>query len=431
MAVPVLQPWKPQDAITGTNPAAPTFARWLRDAQVAVNGLIVSPLSGIVEVIDVVTDGITDNLSRFVAALDLLADAGGGWLWVPPGRIYLSGLFDLTSVNVTVRMIGAGMGVTTIISGATTTAAILVGDGSTRYNTVSDLSIYQVDQVLPAVQRSGNYGIRTMTGINNVELERVEVRFFGDNAFQIEGATGYGVVRDCYAYSCAGYTVNLKNLGAGVFPQDVTIIGGSQQNCWGGLHSDGCQSCTFQDTDIELGADGHFPAVHMEGPCYGNSFINLTASTRTGSACVPAGVVAFVDGPQSNVWHGGISYTDFDGVDNLLVTGAGTIRNSFVGGAFTNSGNAGSGYYANVADSATQNRFLDPLLSAGSFGAGKDRVHQAGGVANTSIAIGVDMDNATAGTATGGAATLPANPVGFVVSLLPDGTSVRVPYYSA
>lgn len=36
----------------------------------------------------------------------------------------------------------------------------------------------------------------------------------------------------------------------------------------------------------------------------------------------------------------------------------------------------------------------------------------------------------TATSATAGAATLPANPVGFIVVSLPDGTSVKVPYYS-
>lgn len=35
----------------------------------------------------------------------------------------------------------------------------------------------------------------------------------------------------------------------------------------------------------------------------------------------------------------------------------------------------------------------------------------------------------TSASATGGAATLPANPVGFVSLTLPNGQSVKVPYY--
>jgi hypothetical protein len=35
----------------------------------------------------------------------------------------------------------------------------------------------------------------------------------------------------------------------------------------------------------------------------------------------------------------------------------------------------------------------------------------------------------TATTATGGSATLPSNPIGFIVVTLPDGTSAKVPYY--
>lgn len=37
----------------------------------------------------------------------------------------------------------------------------------------------------------------------------------------------------------------------------------------------------------------------------------------------------------------------------------------------------------------------------------------------------------TSATATSGAATLPGNPVGFIVVSLPDGTSVKVPYYAS
>ena len=36
----------------------------------------------------------------------------------------------------------------------------------------------------------------------------------------------------------------------------------------------------------------------------------------------------------------------------------------------------------------------------------------------------------TSATATGGAATLPSNPVGFINVTLPNGTAARVPYYS-
>lgn len=35
----------------------------------------------------------------------------------------------------------------------------------------------------------------------------------------------------------------------------------------------------------------------------------------------------------------------------------------------------------------------------------------------------------TSTSATAGAATLPANPIGFITITLPDGTSAKVPYY--
>jgi len=36
----------------------------------------------------------------------------------------------------------------------------------------------------------------------------------------------------------------------------------------------------------------------------------------------------------------------------------------------------------------------------------------------------------TSSSATGGSAALPANPTGFIVIVLPDGTSAKLPYYS-
>lgn len=36
----------------------------------------------------------------------------------------------------------------------------------------------------------------------------------------------------------------------------------------------------------------------------------------------------------------------------------------------------------------------------------------------------------TSSSATGGAATLPANPVGFISVTLPNGVAAKVPYYS-
>lgn len=40
------------------------------------------------------------------------------------------------------------------------------------------------------------------------------------------------------------------------------------------------------------------------------------------------------------------------------------------------------------------------------------------------------QQSSTAATATGGAATLPANPVGYIVVTLPNGTLAKVPYYA-
>lgn len=56
-------------------------------------------------------------------------------------------------------------------------------------------------------------------------------------------------------------------------------------------------------------------------------------------------------------------------------------------------------------------------------------VRQLGTLITTIKAI-FPAASGTAATASGGAATLPANPVGFIIVTLPDGTSAKVPFYN-
>lgn len=48
-----------------------------------------------------------------------------------------------------------------------------------------------------------------------------------------------------------------------------------------------------------------------------------------------------------------------------------------------------------------------------------------------SIAASFPQITGTATSATAGAATLPANPVGFITIVLPDGSTGKVPYYAS
>lgn len=48
----------------------------------------------------------------------------------------------------------------------------------------------------------------------------------------------------------------------------------------------------------------------------------------------------------------------------------------------------------------------------------------------TTISSVFPVSTGTASSAVAGAATLPANPVGFIVVTLPNGTTAKVPYYN-
>ena len=54
---------------------------------------------------------------------------------------------------------------------------------------------------------------------------------------------------------------------------------------------------------------------------------------------------------------------------------------------------------------------------------------QALGGIRTALGNIFPQTTGTAPSATGGSSTLPANPVGFIVVTLPNGTSAKVPFY--
>lgn len=49
---------------------------------------------------------------------------------------------------------------------------------------------------------------------------------------------------------------------------------------------------------------------------------------------------------------------------------------------------------------------------------------------NTTMGKTLPVVQSVSSTATAGAATLPANPTGFLVITLPNGSAAKVPYYS-
>ena len=48
----------------------------------------------------------------------------------------------------------------------------------------------------------------------------------------------------------------------------------------------------------------------------------------------------------------------------------------------------------------------------------------------TTLSSTFPQTGGTSTSATAGAATLPANPVGFITVTLPDGTAAKIPYYA-
>ena len=74
-----------------------------------------------------------------------------------------------------------------------------------------------------------------------------------------------------------------------------------------------------------------------------------------------------------------------------------------------------------MADSDNQNVQVLALLN---------QIIQAINALNQTTAAVFPAAGGTSGSATGGAATLPAHPGGFITITLPNGTAAKVPYYS-
>lgn len=70
------------------------------------------------------------------------------------------------------------------------------------------------------------------------------------------------------------------------------------------------------------------------------------------------------------------------------------------------------------------------MASADSIWAILNQDVQAITALRTTISSVFPVSTGTAASATAGAATLPANPVGFLVVTLPNGTTAKVPYYA-
>lgn len=435
----LIRPMQIKEPVLEGGNFSPPYSQWFRDLRTRTNQ---TPPTGWVSVMDygATGNGEENDLPAFQAAIAALTAAsgsfyaGGGVVFMPPGQYLLDGVLDLVVARKAIWLMGCGPQVSRILSTVTSGHAIRASAGVLNPSTFTEnnrLSHFTLDRsdfaaTIPA-SVAGNYGILASGNAGVLTMDRLEIRGFGDAGIRVEGPTGPVDLENIKILYCAGYAISIGKDAANEPTQDVSVRGGAMQGCLGGIFADSAGSLNITDADIE-NDDSTLPAIRLTGATLGAVLMNN--SCRCSTLPTPAAVVAFDGGASGCVWYGGVTNADVDGVDNVLMTGATTEKNVVIGGVHANHG-AGSGYFARVADASTQNVFVNPKFVAGQFAAGLDTVNNVNGVANTSTAIGVGMNNATAATATGGAGTLPANPVAFIVTLLPDGTSVRVPYYAA
>jgi len=337
-----------------------------------------------------IPDGHTDAILAFESALATLAlIAPNGGILEVRGDFYLSRTLDLVThgpLNVWIR--GAGKGTTILRMPTAGQPAInLSTNATTCYKVVSDLSIYGVGKAGPFTVPASSSGHRAIYSDSLgplTILRNLELLYFGDSAIRLQGSSGPVWVENCSIAYANGYGVEIGP-GTDTFScANVTVIGGSIQNCRGGILLDTVSGAfSARDVDIELGTVATRPALHLTGACYGNSFFNMTTSLRAVPS--PAAVVALETNCVGNTFIGAQNFAFPDGVDNVLVSGIGTARNTFIGGLYLGSG-AGSGYAFTIS-SAVLTRIDNPFVVESLYGSGKNSVNDT--IDNQTIASGI------------------------------------------
>jgi len=328
--------------------------------------------------------GVSPEDSALLAAVAKLPTKGGTIL-LPPGDLLLSSSFNQTydaTGKKKITLQGWGLGVTRIISQATTTPGVVIGGtANDLHHSLVDLDVLQSGNVLPSSARTGNFGIRlTDTGSPGAIVRNVRTRYFGDAGIQLEGGHGPIALENVEVQSCSAYGIQLAADGGGIKAQDVAIRGGNLQFCWGGVHLDGAKSTHIEDIDIELATFAQLPAVQVDGAATGNTFTNITASV----AAVPssAALIHILSG-SGNLFTGGLFVVTVGGVDLIFCDTGNASWNTFISG-FWESVTPGGGYYATITN-GSRNTFITPKL--GTFTAGKNVVNDTNG-GNICIGVG-------------------------------------------
>lgn len=331
------------------------------------------------------TDGVTNNIPAFVAAIAGLPVAGGP-VYASGGDYFLTSTLNLTFAATgkkKISLTGDGIGITRLISSVTTTPAINVGGtANDLHHSIEDLDVLQSGLVLPSSARAGNYGIVKqdggVSGSPGSIFRNIRVRYFGDVGIRIEGGHGPISLENIEVQACSAYGIHLVPVSATC--QDVAITGSNVQFCWGGVHLQGAKSTDIQDLDIELTSTAQLPAIRLSGSATGNNFVNVTASVE--AVPTPAAII-YIDSGQGNQFLGGLFVTTVAGVDMIFLDTSNASYNTFIGG-FWESVTPSGGYYATL-NNGSRNTFITPRMET--FTAGKNVVNDANG-GNICIGVG-------------------------------------------
>ena len=170
-----------------------------------------------------VGNGIADDTAFVQAAINAVATAGGGTLFIPPGNYSLSAALSFTSANV-VSLLGVGPGVSIFTQTSTSSNGI-------TYNppgTMTSMSIQNISVIGPGSGTGVGILIEANGGANSVTssgMTNVAVTGFGSHNIEIISGIGFSM-STLLSTSPGGHGYFLSG-GAGYTLNSCRVSGGS------------------------------------------------------------------------------------------------------------------------------------------------------------------------------------------------------------
>lgn len=382
----------------------------IQDEVMAIETGVIRALKKIYNVLDYGADptGVADSTSAFQSAI-AAAKSAAGTVYVPMGTYIITDTLDLRAASnlQSIALVGADACpiLQCSISGA---SVITFGNGAAEgtgldagYTKIANLNLNTNSGALPTSQSSGQCGILASTyGTGKAtKIDNIVITGFADDAIVIQGPTGPVAIRDCRISCCAGWGIDAKAGYNSTSPQDVNILGGSIQVCWGGVAAkDAASRVCVINCDIELGQGGdsgtrggRYPCLYVEPSAQAFAAYNCSLSMNGYIYASPSPAAVVYCAGSGATFTGCLNQSSALALDNYLFDGPYCYQCSVIGGYASNLNSSSSGYVIHLTNNVYQFAAVNPGYNGGTYQSGKNVCYAPGQSGNNiaSLCLGI------------------------------------------